>query len=191
MNMTDYRRSTRCVSLGIVLVGMVAGSGTASADAKFKKKELEVQGATQTELTKPKEPPKEQKQTGPVLTVEQFVGQQQSKIQQITDKQIAQLNRLIKITPNDDPQKADFYFRLGELYAEKQRFNSLQARSFDEKIFQAEQKKNTSLAAKLKDQQKEAERNSEKWANEAVKDYVEASKRAKYERMDEVLFRLA
>jgi len=123
--------------------------------------------------------------------VEQFVGQQQTKIQQITDKQITRLNQLIKITPNDDPQKADFYFRLGELYAEKQRFNSLQARSFDEKIFQAEQKKNTSLAAKLKKDQQDAEKNSEKWANEAIKDYVEASKHAKYERMDEVLFRLA
>lgn len=132
--MKDQRRSIRGASLGIVLVSMVAGLGTAFADAKYKKKELEVQGAAQTELTKPKEPPKEQKQTGPVLTVEQFVGQQQAKIQQITDKQISQLNRLIKITPNDDPQKADFYFRLGELYAEKQRFNSLQARSFDEKI---------------------------------------------------------
>ncbi len=191
MNMKDHRRSIRCASLGIVLFSTVAGLGTASADAKFKKKELEVQGGAQTELTKPKEPPKEQKQTGPVLTVEQFVGQQQTKIQQITDKQITRLNQLIKITPNDDPQKADFYFRLGELYAEKQRFNSLQARSFDEKIFQAEQKKNTSLAAKLKKDQQDAEKNSEKWANEAIKDYVEASKHAKYERMDEVLFRLA
>jgi len=191
MNMTDHRRSIRYASLGIVLISMVAGSGAVFAEGKYKKKELEVQGTAQTELTKPKEPPKEQKQTGPVLTVEQFVGQQQAKIQQITDRQISQLNRLIKITPNDDPQKADFYFRLGELYAEKQRFNSLQARSFDEKIFQAEQKKNTALAAKLKKDQQDSEKAAEKWANEAVKDYVEASKSSKYERMDEVLFRLA
>ena len=124
MKMKDHRRSIRCASLGIVLISLGAGSGTASADAKFKKKELEVQGAAQTELTKPKEPPKEQKQTGPVLTVEQFIGQQQAKIQQITDKQITRLNQLIKITPNDDPQKADFYFRLGELYAGKRRRSS-------------------------------------------------------------------
>ena len=56
MNMTDHRRSIRCASRGIVLVGMVAGPGTTFADAKFKKKELEVQAATQTELTKPNEP---------------------------------------------------------------------------------------------------------------------------------------
>ena len=191
MNMKDHRRSIRCASLGIVFITVGAVSGTASADAKFKKKELEVQGGAQTELTKPKEPPKEQKQTGPILTVEQFVGQQQTKIQHITDKQISRLNQLIKITPNDDPQKADFYFRLGELYAEKQRFNSLHARSYDEKIFQAEQKKNTSLAADLKKKQQDDEKASEKWANEAIKDYVEASKHSKYERMDEVLFRLA
>jgi hypothetical protein len=143
MNMKDHRRSTRCALLSIVSIGLLGGAGTASAEGKFKKKEVEVQGVAQTTLTKPKEPPKEQKQSGPVLTVEQFVVQQQAKINQIVDKQIAQLNRLIKITPNGDPQKADFYFRLGELYSEKQRYFSLRARSYDEKIFQAEQKKNT------------------------------------------------
>ena len=186
--MTDYRRSIRCASLGIVLFGMV---GTASAEGKFKKKELEVQGTAQTTLTKPKEPPKEQKQTGPVLTVDQFVGQQQSKILKIVDKQIDQLRRLLKITPNDDPQKPDYLFRLGELYSEKQRYFSLHSRSFDEKIFQAEQKKNTSLAAKLKKEQKDDEKAAETWSNEAIKHYVEATKYNKYERMDEVLFRLA
>jgi len=188
--MTDHRRSISCASLGILSIGLVVGSGVAFADAKFKKRELEVQGTVQTQLTKPKEPPKEQKQTGPVLTVEQFVGQQQAKINVILDKQISQLNRLIKITPNDDPQKPDFYFRLGELYAEKQRYYGLHARSYDEKIFQAEQKKNASLAAKLKADQQSDEKASEKWANEAVKYYVEASKYSKFERMDEVLFRL-
>ncbi len=188
--MTDHRRSISCFSLGIFSLGLVVGSGAASAQAKFKKREIEVQATTQTQLTKPQAPPKEQKQTGPVLTVEQFVGQQQAKINVILDKQINHLNRLIKITPNDDPQKPDFYFRLGELYAEKQRYYSLHARSYDEKIFQAEQKKNTALANKLKNGQQSDEKNSEKFANEAVKYYVEASKYTKFERMDEVLFRL-
>ena len=33
------------------------------------------------------------------------------------------MQRLITVTADDDPQKPDFMFRLGELYAEKQRYN--------------------------------------------------------------------
>lgn len=190
--MRGNRPSVWRVSLGILAGAFLVATGSAqAADAKYKKKEIDVQAVTQTQLTKPKEPPKEQKQSGPVLTVEQFVGQQQAKIQGIIDSSLDKLKKLIKIAAEDDPQKPDYYFRAGELYAEKQRLDSFKARSYDEKIFQAEQAKNTSLVSKLKGEQQKADKDAEKWSTEAVKYYAAASKYKKYERMDEVLFRIA
>src|SRR4051794_40708112 len=43
---------------------------------KYNKKEVEIQGVAQTNLTKPQGPPKEQKkESGPTLTIEEFAGQ--------------------------------------------------------------------------------------------------------------------
>ena len=114
------------------------GSTTASTGkAKYTKQETQVQ-ATQTNLTKPEAPPPPKKETGPVLSVDDFVQGRQGKIQHITDAQISKMKRLIQVTPDDDPQKPDFFFRLGELFAEKQRFFFSQAHGLDQKIFDAQ-----------------------------------------------------
>jgi len=191
--MTSNRRFARYASLGVFFVAATLGAQVSNAaDAKFKKKEIEVQGGAQTELTKPKEPVKEQqKQTGPTITVEDFVGKQKDKIIKVTDKQIKIMQDLIRTAPQDDPQKPDYYFRLGELFAETQRYFGFQARSLDQKVFEAEQAKNTSQASNLKNQQQQLEKKAERLSLEAVKNYVQASKYPKYNRMDEVLFRLA
>ncbi len=190
--MTFNRLFVRCASMGAFLVAASLGSQAAHADAKFKKKEIEVAGGQQTALTKPVEPVKEQKkQTGPTLTVDQFVGQQRDKINQITDKQINYMAQLIKTAPDDDPQKPDYLFRLGELYAEKQRFLNFNARSLDQKVFEAQQAKNSGQVSSLQQKQKQYEKTAEESALKAVKSYVAASRYPKYNRMDEVLFRLA
>jgi hypothetical protein len=74
--MTRNRLFVRYASLVAFFTSTAFGVGVAHAQAKFKKKEIEVTGGAQTELTKPKEPAKDQaqKQTGPTLTVEAFVG---------------------------------------------------------------------------------------------------------------------
>ncbi len=191
--MTRNRLFVRYASLVAFFTSTAFGVGVAHAQAKFKKKEIEVTGGAQTELTKPKEPAKDQaqKQTGPTLTVEAFVGQQRDKIAKITDKQIKYMQDLLRTAADDDPQKPDYYFRLGELYAERQRDLGFQARGLDQKVFEAQQAKNTSQAAQLKSKQQQYEKAAEKLALEAVKSYVAASKYPKYNRMDEVLFRLA
>jgi tetratricopeptide (TPR) repeat protein len=172
------RLFSRYASLVVFFASTTFGAQMASAQAKFKKKEIEVAGGAQTQLTKPKEPAKEQtKQTGPILTVEAFVGGQQKKIVQITKKQILYMQELIKNAAEDDPQKPDYYFRLAELLADTQRYFGFQARSLDQKIYEAEQAKKTGEVASLKQKQQ--------------KNYVQASKFPKYNRMDEVLFRLA
>src|SRR3954469_21665871 len=157
-----------------------------SGEGRYKKKELEVQ-AKQTNLTKPDAPPPPKKETRPTLTVDAFRDTKTQEIQKIVDAQISKMRRLITVTGDDDPQKPDFMFRLGELYAEKQRYNFNQARALDQKIFELQ----PNQRGPLQSQQKTYEAQEQKWLLEAVKAYIGATKFRKYERMDEVLFRLA
>jgi tetratricopeptide (TPR) repeat protein len=183
----------RTLSLSLVLVAPLAAAQNNitnkpanSGKGKFTKQETEVK-ATQTNLTKPEAPPPPKKETGPTLTVDQFREQKTGEIQKLVDAQIGKMRRLIQVTQDDDPQKPDFMFRLGELYAEKQRFLFNQARALDQKIYELPPNQRGSLQA----QQKTYEQGEQKWLLEAVKAYIGATKFKKYERMDEVLFRLA
>ncbi|HEX3697757.1 MAG TPA: tetratricopeptide repeat protein [Polyangia bacterium] len=170
----------------------LAGPGTALAadapppKARYQKQEKEVQ-ATQTNLTKPQAPPPEKKETGPTITVDQFVQGKQKQIDKLVDLQIEKMRRLINVTQDDDPQKADFWFRLAELYADKEHYFNYQARSLDQKIFDAPPAQKTTLT----NQQKQYESQEQKWLLDAVKSYIAATRYRKYERMDEVLFKLA
>jgi tetratricopeptide (TPR) repeat protein len=143
--------------------------------------------AKATKLTKPEAPPPPKKETGPVLSVDQFVQGRQGKVRAITDAQIDKMKRLITVTPDDDPQKPDFYFRLAELFAEKQRDYFNQARALDQKIFELP----PAQRGPLQQQQQGFEKQEQKWLLEAVKGYIQTTKYRKYERMDEVLFKLA
>jgi len=157
-----------------------------SGQGRYTKKETEVK-AQQTNLTKPEAPPPPKKETRPTLTVDAFRDTKTQEIQKIVDAQISKMRRLITVTADDDPQKPDFMFRLGELYAEKQRYNFNQARALDQKIFELQPNQRGQLQAA----QKKYEADEQKWLLEAVKAYIGATKFPKYERMDEVLFRLA
>ncbi len=190
--MNFNRLFARFALFGAFLAAATFAAEPAQAEAKFKKKEIEVTEGTQTELTRPKEPPKEQKkETGPVLTVDVFEGQQRNKINEITDKQIRYMYDLVENSSADDPQKPDYMFRLGELFADKQRYLTFNARDLDEKIYEAQRAKNTGLAASLQQRQQRYQKLADDAALKAVKSYVGASKYPTYARMDEVLFRLA
>ena len=175
------------VLLGIAIAPCVQAAADEKSVARYKKQEREVEGVPQTSLTKPVAPPKETKRSGPTITVEDFVGKKQGVIDVINDKQIAQMQRLIRITDDDDPQKADFYFRLAELFAEKQRYFFGREHSLDQKIFDAP----AGQKATLQREQAGYAKDQEKWLLQAVTTYIEASKYKKYPRMDEVLFKLA
>ena len=155
-----------------------------SGEGRYKKKETEVK-ATQTNLTKPEAPPPPKKETRPSLSVDAFREQKTQEIQKIVDAQISKMRRLLTVTAEDDPQKPDFFFRLGELYAEKQRHNFNNARALDQKIYELQPNQRGPLLA----QQKTYEEQEKKWLLEAVKAFISATKFRKYDRMDEVLFR--
>src|SRR6185436_5173059 len=119
-------------ALVALLAAGPTNGGTGNTPAKFKKQEVEVTGVPQTQLTKPAPPPKESKKSGPVISLDEFKGQRQEKVKEITERQIDLIKRMITVTEEDSPEKPDFYFRLAELYAENQRYNFFRARQLDE-----------------------------------------------------------
>ncbi len=189
--MTQFRFSRGILALSVTLlaptVARAAGDDAAnSGKGRFTKQEVDVQ-AKQTNLTKPEAPPPPKKETGPVLTVDQFVEGHREGIMKLVNAQIDKMRRLIQVTGDDDPQKPDFLFRLGELYSEKQQFNFNKARGLDQKIYEMQ----PSQRGQLQSEQRKYEAEQQKWLLEAVKAFIAATKFRKYERMDEVLFRLA
>jgi TolA-binding protein len=126
-------------------------------------------------------------QAGPTVTLQQFLSVRSEKLRQITDSQIAKMRSLIRMTADDDPAKPDFLFRLGELAGENQRFYFARAHALDQRIFDAP------AAGKpaLQEEQRRYAADEQAWLLESVKAYVAATRYPRYERMDEVLFRLA
>jgi tetratricopeptide (TPR) repeat protein len=190
--MISELRSSRGIVVLFAALLAPAAARAASGDAansgkgRYTKQEVEVQ-AKQTNLTKPEAPPPPKKEKGPTLTVDQFVAQKREGIIRLVEAQIGKMKRLIQVTGDDDPQKPDFLFRLGELYAEKEHYYFNKARSLDEKIYELPENQRGTLTAEQNKYQSEEQR----WLLEAVKAYIGATKYRKYDRMDEVLFRLA
>jgi TolA-binding protein len=139
-------------------------------------------------LTRPAAPPAEVgKDQGPSVSLERFLRDRAAKRKEITAAQIAKMKALVAITQDDDPQKPDFLFRLAELYAENQRFYFDRAHELDQKIFEAP----PAQKPVLERERRGHEAREQAWLLESVKAYVAATRFPKYERMDEVLFRLA
>ncbi len=138
-------------------------------------------------FTKPAKPAPAARERSPRVGLEEFLQDRRRQGKQITDAQIARIRTLIKITDEDDQQKPDFFFRAGELYSDNQRFYFNQAHALDQKIFELPPAQRGPLHA----EQQAHLRQEQAWLLEAVKAYVGATRYPKYERMDEVLFRLA
>ena len=71
------------------------------------------------------------------MTLDQFLARRRRGIDALTDAQIGKMRQLIAVTSEDDPQKPDFWFRLGELYADKRQGAFEAARALDEPIHAA------------------------------------------------------
>jgi TolA-binding protein len=137
-------------------------------------------------FTKQEPAPAPRKESGPGLRFEDLQGRARM-LREIVNRQTKKMQALIAVTGEDDPQKPDFYFRAGELYVENQRFFFDEAHALDQKIFELAPAQRGPLQAK----QQSYLRQEQAWTVEAVKAYIAATRYPKYERMDEVLFRLA
>ena len=147
MNVPQYERETNMttriwwfVALGVLL----AAPGAAMAE-KFTKKTIDMQSVSVPVRREPA--PKQKIQVTLGLTIEELLGRLKDRIQDITNRQIAYMRDLIRLTSPDDPQLPDYYFRLGELFVEKHRYSDHFARSFDGPIFRAEHAQNAGSGA--------------------------------------------
>jgi tetratricopeptide (TPR) repeat protein len=158
------------------------------AAGRYGKKEVEIQ-ATQTSLTKSQKGAAAGKQ-GPSLQADLFIRGVESKVAELRDRQITVLRKLISATSDRDPDKPDLFFRLAELFAEKQRYYNFKAGELDQRIFAAPPGRQGSLQA----EQRRYRDEEKKWLLQAVATYinlVDGPQYQKYKKMDEVLFYLA
>src|ERR1041385_867702 len=167
---------------------LTAYASAALAGPVYKKKETEIK-VQQTERTAPPKA-KATEKIGPTLTADQFIASIATKIANINQAMIDKMGKLISITPDTDPEKPDFIFRLAELYNEKRSYYNFRARELDEKIFVA---KSAGEKSRMKNEQAGYEREEKRWLLEAAKTYILVAsnpKFASYPKMDEVLFYL-
>jgi tetratricopeptide (TPR) repeat protein len=123
----------------------------------------------------------------PTLGYQELVGEEPGTAPALGEVQALQLERLIRATDDADPQKPDFYFRLGELSAASQRYYQQQQRALEQRIREAPAGERPAL----EQQDRALGHLRDKWLLQAVSAYVGASKYRGYPRADEVLFRLA
>jgi tetratricopeptide (TPR) repeat protein len=166
--------------------------GLATAGPRYQKSEHQVKAAAvkHTKVEK-KKTETSRRDRAPLLSGEAFRARLKKKVSHLTDAAIKTLNRLIRITPNDDPEKPDFYFRLATHYRDKKVQYNFAARELDEKIFQT---RSDSEKQRLKTRQSQYEKYEKQWMLGAIKLYLSIAQKpqfSKYKRMDEVLFNLA
>lgn len=175
-------------SLLFVPVGILLALPEAALAGKLEKRTIEVKGPL--ESIRPSPPIATSSLASPRLTLDEFVGRQQARIQDISDRQIVQLQRLVQLAGPDDALVPDYFFRLGELLSEKHRFLNGRARGRDEPIFRAEQAHDAQLAGRLRREQAREQQQAEHALHKAIAYFATAMAYARYPRMDEVLFRL-
>ena len=155
---------------------------------KHTKAETVVPSVPQTQLTRPEGPAPARKPTAALtLTLDEFIGQRQDKIHQLNQAVLDKFLRLLRVTGAEDSQRADLHFRIAELYAEQERHFRFQARALDQRIFEATAERRPAI--EREQQRHEAEERT--WRRKAVESYLAAARFPRYERMDEVLYRLA
>jgi hypothetical protein len=119
-----------------VAFGALFASPAAAMAGKFTKQALDMDSVpvpVHRQLA-----PQESTEVAPRLTLQEFLGLEQARVQELNNKQIIYLRHIIKLSDPDDPQLPDYHFRLGELFAEKYRYFNNLAHGLDEPIFRAE-----------------------------------------------------
>ena len=104
----------------IVLLACVLASPAARADRVTKPPVVELSNRVKP-LATPQAPP-----AAKPATPDSIMDAQLASVP-FREEQVELLKKLIASAPDSDPEKADYYFRLGELYASQQRVYRLQA----------------------------------------------------------------
>lgn len=126
-----------------------------------------------------------------MMSGDEFAKKRKAVQQEIADKQIDFLKRLVKSTPKNDPEYADYLFRLADHYLEKKAYFDIQSGALYDKIYDREDAGDEPGAKKVRDKQAQLlakSRESSKTAARVYKALVMDPANQTYKRMDEALY---
>lgn len=126
-----------------------------------------------------------------MMSADEFAKNREAVAQEIADKQIAMLTRLIKATEPTDPEYPDYLFRLSDHYLDKKAYFDRQSGALFQKIYEAEDAGNKAQAQQLKAKQKKFQQQAKAASEDAVRVYnalVTKPIFAKYKRLDEAIY---
>ena len=146
--------------------------------------------------TQPKKDPK-QGPTGPSLEIDLStrLGRDatRARAENLLEREIAILQRLVKNSAADDPRRPEVLLRLAETQFEMQIAKTAKVRSFDDPIYEAcTRDGDKALCKQARDGQKAAEADLDKVREDSIRTYATLVRdHPNFNRMDEVLFSLA
>ncbi len=171
----------------------------ASCPADARKEAAKEGGNAPVSRMKAAQPKKTSKQgpTGPSLQIDLStrLGRQQTRAraENLLQREIAILQRLVKNSADDDPRRPEVLLRLAETQFEMQIAKNAKVRSFDDPIYEAcTRDKDKARCKAARDGQKAAKADLDKIREDSIRTYATLVRdHPNFKRMDEVLFSLA
>ena len=140
---------------------------------------------------------KNQGPTGPSLQIDlsTLLGREQTRAraENLLEREIAILQRLVKNSADDDPRRPEVLLRLAETQFEMQIAKNAKVRSFDDPIYEAcTRDKDKQRCKQARDGQKSAQADLDDIREDSIRTYATLVRdHPNFQRMDEVLFSLA
>jgi tetratricopeptide (TPR) repeat protein len=178
------------VLAGGLAVPVLAAAAVASTPPPTRKEAVIVAPPPALTRVAPR-PPAREERAQPGLSADEVFSAVGVKVHEVTNEQINLLKRLLANVADNDPDKPELLFQLGDLHGEQQRFYRFRARQLDQKIFDARAAHRDAEAARLTAEQADDEKREGQALLESVKQYVAVAEHyPQYKRLDEVLFNL-
>ncbi|MBW1904557.1 MAG: tetratricopeptide repeat protein [Deltaproteobacteria bacterium] len=216
LNKSKYAASFLCGLLAVVMGGEAAAEQAPMSTAPMcipesteraivacpagaRKEAAKEGGSAPVSRMKAATPKKAKKQgpTGPSLEIDLStrLGREQTRAraENLLEREIAILQRLVKNSADDDPRRPEVLLRLAETQFEMQIAKNAKVRSFDDPIYEAcTRDKDKALCKKARDGQKAAQADLDKIREDSIRTYATLVRdHPNFQRMDEVLFSLA
>ncbi len=139
---------------------------------------------------------KKQGPTGPSIQIDAATRRNQAHVQArswaLLKREVTVLQRLVRNTSRNNPQRPDILLRLAETYFEMEQALETQVHSLDQPIYDAQHARNAARYRALKHQQDQANHGLHDIREQAIRTYaILVHDHPNYRKMDEVLFSLA
>ena len=197
---TNRKLSLLGGSVALLLAGVVPATANAQNPEEGKnkvrydrnsKKTKAKAGLLDTKFEKEKEQAERDQKRVQLMAAAEFAKKREAVEQEMADKQIDFLKRLIKSTEKSDPEYPDLLFRLADHHLEKKAFFELQAGNLYTAIYDAEDAGNKAKVKQLQAQQDKFLRQAKEASAKAARVYqalVQDPAFGTYKRMDEALY---